>query len=74
MSMIENWICGIALAIPLVIIVIGDIVICWYRIKCIKVKKCTNRQCRYRGHCPKYKEVLTEEDRIKIQKLIDQFK
>ncbi|MCM1122369.1 MAG: hypothetical protein NC416_07290 [Eubacterium sp.] len=63
----------IALLIPLAAIVIGNLVHGWYRIKCFKVKKCSDRQCRYRLHCPKYKDRLTEEDKDKIEKLIDQF-
>ena len=71
--MIWKLFCGVALLIPLAAIVISNLMHVWYRVKCIRVKKCSNRQCRYRSHCPKYRDKLTGEDKQRIEKLLDQF-
>ncbi len=71
MSMILKVFCGITLLIPVLVILIGNFFRCWYLIRCFKIKRCSNRQCKYRPYCSKYKDVLTEEDRVKIEKLID---
>ena len=73
MGVIWKWFCSIALLIPVLVILIGNLFHCWYRIKCFKIEQCSNKQCKYGAYCPKYREVLTKEDMDKIQKLIDQF-
>jgi len=44
----------------------------YYFIKCIKVKRCSNRKCRFNQYCYKYQEVLTEEEVDELNKMIDQ--
>lgn len=51
-----------------VVVVIGTIVRVWYFIKCIGVKDCKNKECRYREYCSRYNDVLTEEE---IESLIN---
>ncbi|MDE6845089.1 MAG: hypothetical protein K2J99_04905 [Lachnospiraceae bacterium] len=72
MAVIWKWFCGGALLIPVLIILIGNLAGCWYQIRCFKIKKCSDRKCRYRTYCHKYEEVLTQKDKERIQKLIDQ--
>lgn len=70
--MIGKWVCIIAILITAFIIVVGNLINLWYWIKCFRKTKCSNRKCRYKAYCNKYKEVITQEDRERIQKLIDQ--
>lgn len=70
--MIGRWIYIAAILITVFIIVVGNLISLWYRVKCFKIKKCSNRKCRYRMYCHKYKEIITQEDRERIQNLIDQ--
>ncbi len=44
----------------------------YYFIKCIKVKKCSNRKCRFNQYCYKYQEVLTKEEVDELNRMIDQ--
>lgn len=54
-----------------VVVVIGNIVRVWYFIKCIGVKDCNNKECRYKGYCYRYKEVITEAEIESLKNLID---
>lgn len=54
-----------------VVVVIGNIVRVWYCIKCIGIKDCNNQECRYKGYCSRYKEVITEEEIESLKNLID---
>lgn len=73
MDMIWRFFGGGALLLTILVIVIGNFIRCWYYIKCFKIKKCSDKQCRYNAYCHKYVEVLTQEDKERLQKLIDQF-
>ena len=53
------------------LLIIGNIVRLVYYIKCIRIKKCTDKQCRVKEYCPKYQESWTEEEREHLQRLID---
>ena len=64
MSRIWMWIGYACIIITLVTIIVGDLLILWYFIKCGRVKECCNSRCRYKVYCPKYKE--------RLQSLIDQ--
>lgn len=72
--MIWQLIGSFALLLTIFIIIIGNSIRIWYYIKCIKIKKCSKRQCRYREYCHKYAEVLTQQDKERIQMLIDQLR
>lgn len=54
-----------------VAVVIGNIIRVWYFIKCIGVKDCNNKECRYKGYCSRYKETITEEEIERLKNLID---
>lgn len=54
-----------------VVVVIGNIVRVWYFIKCIGVKDCNKKECRYKEYCSRYKDVLTEEEIESLKNYID---
>ncbi|MDE6389736.1 MAG: hypothetical protein K2L82_18325 [Lachnospiraceae bacterium] len=73
MNAIWKWVGLIIAAISLTTMFVGDLMWIWYLVKCFRVKKCYKRNCRYKTHCRRYVDILTDEDRERIQKLIDRF-
>lgn len=72
MNAIWKWVGFVVASIALATMFVGDLMWILYLLKCFRVKKCYDRNCRYKTHCNKYRDVLTDEDRERIQKLIDQ--
>ena len=72
MSRIWMWIGYACIIITLVTIIVGDLLILWYFIKCGRVKECCNSRCRYKVYSPKYKDRITQEIKERLQSLIDQ--
>lgn len=62
----------IALIIVAAVIIIGNILYLWYFIKCIGVKNCPLRKCKFHEYCFRYKEAWTKEDIEHIENLIEQ--
>lgn len=56
-----------------VICVIWNIARFIYFIKCFKIKKCSNRNCKMNFCCDKYKEVITDEEIERLIKMIDEW-
>lgn len=52
--------------------VVGDGMWLWHFFKCLGVKGCNNRKCKFRKYCFRYKERLTDEEAKKLLELIDQ--
>ena len=69
---ILNLFFGPALICFLVYTVIWNIARLIYFIKCFKVKKCSNRNCKMSFCCGKYEEVLTKEEAEQLLKLIEE--
>ena len=63
---------GIGISILILgFLVIGNIIRIVYFIKCIKIKKCSDRNCRVNEYCPKYKFIWTDADIKEMQELTD---
>lgn len=43
-----------------------------YFLKCFKIKKCSNRECKFNSFCDKYKKILTEEEFERLLKMLDE--
>lgn len=63
----------IGLAIFFVTVVIGYFVLLWCFFKCMGVRECNNRKCKFRNCCFRYKEKLTEEEAKELLKLLDSY-
>ena len=72
--MVLDLIFSIILFCFIVICVVWNIARFIYFIKCFKIKKCSNRNCRMNFCCDKYKEVLTAEEAEMLLKMLDEFK
>lgn len=56
-----------------IIILIGNIIRLWYFVKCLKIKKCNNRKCKYKNNCFKYQDIITDEEKEELLRLLDEF-
>jgi len=65
-----NWIIAVALTLYFIVCVIWSIRLMYHTIKCFKVLKCSNRDCKFRKYCDSYKEVLTEEEAEELKELL----
>lgn len=61
--------------IVLIVYFLGEIffwaVFFMYRIKCVYVKKCSDRQCRFRKFCNKYHKTLTQKEMESLIRMLD---
>lgn len=72
MGRIWMWLGFACIIITLITIIVGNLLFLWYFIKCRKIKKCGNSECRYKMYCPKYKDRITQEVKERLQNLLDQ--
>ncbi|GFI62341.1 hypothetical protein IMSAG049_01523 [Clostridiales bacterium] len=63
---------GALLALSIIYMVVWNIKRFIYFIKCFKIKKCSNKNCKFNSYCNKYKTTLTKEEIEQLQNLIDQ--
>ena len=61
----------IVLILFTIIIVLGNIIRLWYFVKCLGVKSCNKRKCKYKEYCFRYYDVLTDEDVKELLKLLE---
>lgn len=63
---------NIWLVIFVMVVILGDILWLWYFFKCMGIRECNNRKCKYRNCCFRYKERITEEEAKRLLALIEQ--
>lgn len=66
----ELWV-NIWFAAFVIMVVVGDGLWLWHFFKCLGVKGCNNRKCKFRNCCFRYKEMVTGEEAKRLLELID---
>ena len=66
------WFGYISLAVVVAFILFLYLVELWYFIKCFKIKRCYDKNCKFHEHCWKYKDIFTKENLEKLLELLDQ--
>lgn len=56
-----------------VIIIILDIIRLWYFFKCLGIRDCNNKKCKYNNFCFRYKGKLTKEECKKLLELLEEY-
>lgn len=46
----------------LIMVILYGIVFLWHFIKCIGMKKCSNRSCKFHDYCFRYEDQITDEE------------
>lgn len=72
MNEILQWIYTIFLVFLAIIIIVFNIARVVYFFKCFKIKDCSNSNCHFKEFCDKYHEVLTEEEKESIRKILEE--
>ncbi len=70
MDMILHLFVIIFLILFFTMIIVFNVARFVYWIKCIKIKECSNRKCRFNVFCYKYYEKYTEEEIARLRKMI----
>lgn len=66
-----EWWGDIWLAIVVIIVIVGDSLWLWHFFKCLGIKECNNRKCKFRNYCFRYNEKISEEEAKRLLQLID---
>lgn len=59
-------------AVCCIITAVGFCVYLYYQFRCRHKDSCSNRSCRFTEYCKKYKDVLTQEEIERLQKMVDE--
>lgn len=54
------------------VVIVANLVRLWIFLKCLGVKSCKNRKCRYNGVCFRYQGGITEEEKEELIKYLEQ--
>lgn len=59
--------------IVIIIVIAANLIRLWYFMKCLGVKSCKNRKCRYSKYCFRYHRGITEEEKEELLKYLKQW-
>ncbi len=72
MDIIVHLFVVIFLILFITMIVVFNVARFVYWLKCIKIKECSNRKCRFKIFCYKYCVKYTEEEIERLRKMIEE--
>ncbi|MDE7202442.1 MAG: hypothetical protein K2O91_11210 [Lachnospiraceae bacterium] len=72
MNEIFQWIYNVFLVLYAIIIIVFNIARVVYFFKCFKIKDCSNQNCHFKEFCDKYHEVLMEDEKDLIRKILEE--
>lgn len=56
----------------LLFLIVGNIIRLIYFVKCIRIKKCSNRTCMVKEYCPKHETIWTDKYIEHLEKIIEE--
>ena len=69
---ISGWVMSILITLFAICCAVWSIVYLVYGVKCFRKKDCTSERCCIRYFCDRWSETYTEEDKMLIEKLMEE--
>lgn len=63
---------SIITVIIIVIVIVSNLIRLWYFMKCVGVKSCKNRNCKYSRFCFRHHGGITKEEKEELLKYLEQ--